>query len=299
MYREYYAHGKLMLTGEYFVLDGAAALALPTKLGQRLKVQVNDSNLISWKSIDFSGNVWFEKFWPLDLDVQPNDLIEQKLLGLLKSCKRENGKFLEKGVEVVIESEFNLNWGLGSSSTLVSLIAQWTLVDPFKLQFEHFGGSGYDIACATAEEPILYKKLPKPHFNAVRFSPVFSQNLHWVYQGAKQNSREAIAMYKRLKDHKEPIVARLDVLTQELLDCKSLERFIELIHEYEGVMASALGVSSINESFTDFNGVLKSCGAWGGDFMLAASREDEIKTKEYFKQKGLNTVLKYEELVEV
>ncbi|MEM0993828.1 MAG: GHMP kinase, partial [Bacteroidota bacterium] len=34
----YYAHGKLLLTGEYAVLDGAVALAVPSKLGQRLDI---------------------------------------------------------------------------------------------------------------------------------------------------------------------------------------------------------------------------------------------------------------------
>ena len=34
----YYSHGKLLISCEYAVLDGAKALALPTKLGQRLDV---------------------------------------------------------------------------------------------------------------------------------------------------------------------------------------------------------------------------------------------------------------------
>ena len=51
-------------------------------------------------------------------------------------------------------------WGLGTSSTLISLIAQWAKCDPFELLFEAFGGSGYDIACATANSPISYQ-LPR------------------------------------------------------------------------------------------------------------------------------------------
>ena len=30
----FYSNGKLLITGEYVVLDGAKALALPTKFGQ-------------------------------------------------------------------------------------------------------------------------------------------------------------------------------------------------------------------------------------------------------------------------
>ena len=36
---KFYSHGKLLLTAEYAVLDGAKALALPTKLGQSLEVK--------------------------------------------------------------------------------------------------------------------------------------------------------------------------------------------------------------------------------------------------------------------
>ena len=40
----FYAHGKLLLTAEYFILDGAVGLALPTKLGQSLSIQSSESN---------------------------------------------------------------------------------------------------------------------------------------------------------------------------------------------------------------------------------------------------------------
>ena len=35
-FHNFYSPGKLMLTGEYLVLDGASSLALPTMLGQSL-----------------------------------------------------------------------------------------------------------------------------------------------------------------------------------------------------------------------------------------------------------------------
>jgi len=36
----FYSNGKLLITGEYLVLDGAKALALPTKYGQGQIVKV-------------------------------------------------------------------------------------------------------------------------------------------------------------------------------------------------------------------------------------------------------------------
>jgi len=43
--QSFYGNGKLLLSAEYFVLDGAVALALPTKLGQSLHVQENSYRL--------------------------------------------------------------------------------------------------------------------------------------------------------------------------------------------------------------------------------------------------------------
>jgi len=36
--RTFYSHGKLLLTAEYVILDGAKALALPTKFGQEMEI---------------------------------------------------------------------------------------------------------------------------------------------------------------------------------------------------------------------------------------------------------------------
>ena len=44
------SHGKLLLTSEYVVLDGAKALALPTKFGQSLSILPNNKGNISWQS---------------------------------------------------------------------------------------------------------------------------------------------------------------------------------------------------------------------------------------------------------
>ena len=57
------SNGKLLLTAEYLVLDGAKALALPTSFGQQLLIENNNSDYINWKSFDESNNIWFnDKF---------------------------------------------------------------------------------------------------------------------------------------------------------------------------------------------------------------------------------------------
>ena len=55
---EFYSNGKLLLTGEYVVLNGALSLALPTIYGQHLKVKNNPSNKIKWISYDNNEKIY-------------------------------------------------------------------------------------------------------------------------------------------------------------------------------------------------------------------------------------------------
>ena len=62
----FYSHGKLLISAEYAVLDGALALALPTKFGQSLTVESTPEDTILWKSISNKGAVWFEAEFTID-----------------------------------------------------------------------------------------------------------------------------------------------------------------------------------------------------------------------------------------
>jgi hypothetical protein len=46
--------------------------------------------------------------------------------------------------------------------------------------------------------------------------------------------------------------------------------------------------------FPDFKGIVKSLGAWGGDFVMVLSKQNP---KEYFIEKGYTTILSYDEMV--
>ena len=47
----FYSNGKLLLTGEYLVIDGAKAIAIPTKKGQSLSVkETEEGSQLIWKS---------------------------------------------------------------------------------------------------------------------------------------------------------------------------------------------------------------------------------------------------------
>ena len=60
-----YSHGKLLLTGEYVVLDGAQSLAIPTSYGQSLTVKPIDESKLIWKSLDENNNLWFEDIFTI------------------------------------------------------------------------------------------------------------------------------------------------------------------------------------------------------------------------------------------
>ena len=131
----FYSHGKLLISAEYAVLDGALALALPTKFGQSLKVEPTHKNTIHWKSISNEGVVWFEAEFTIDVDLKVSttdtSTIAQRLLQVLDALQQLNPTHFEahKGYILTSTLEFPENWGLGSSSTLINNLAQWAQVD--------------------------------------------------------------------------------------------------------------------------------------------------------------------------
>ncbi|MBC7429035.1 MAG: GHMP kinase [Bacteriovorax sp.] len=302
----YFGHGKLLLTGEYFVLDGALSLALPTKVGQSLSVKYSPSfsPTLSWKSYDVNGNLWFDssfEFWHFKcLDENPSEEALSLQL-ILQQVRKQNSHFLRDNVDVKVETRlgFPLTWGLGSSSSLIYNIAQWAYISPFELLFKTHGGSGYDIACAQSDGPIAYKKNSSgPNWSPIYFSPSFKNNLYFVYLGKKQNSREAIREYAKKRPVDSSLIAKITELTQEFLNAQTLKQFQSLIYAHEEIIAKTLDLPMVKESqFSDFPGAIKSLGAWGGDFIMVATEKDLSFVKKYFTEKGLDTVYNYSDLI--
>lgn len=298
----FYSNGKLLLTGEYTVLDGAQALALPTAFGQSLEVEVNDSGVIRWMSFDADKSNWLDVVLPLDVvknqTFTSENTIEQKLAEILYEANHLNPVFLDKakGFEVKTYLTFPRLWGLGTSSTLINNIAQWAQVNPYELLKRTFSGSGYDIACASHNSPILYHlENEKPLVETVRFRPNFTQNLYFVYLNKKQNSRTAIANYKSKKLHISETVQHINQITREILQSKTLTGFCHLLDKHEAIMSVVLEMPTAKQLFfPDFEGSIKSLGAWGGDFILATASENPT---DYFKSKGFDTVIPYEKMI--
>lgn len=296
----FYAHGKLLLTGEYLVLQRAKALALPLKLGQSLSVTPgNQKNKINWKALSPNGN-WFScKFQlPHFKIIHSTDSEKAELLKkILETIRQLNPEFsFEKGLNIHTKLEFDPQWGLGSSSTLIANIASWTNVDAYQLNELIFKGSGYDIACANADGPIFYRSGEKPI--PVNLSFPFEDHLHFIYSGTKKNTRHGIDHFLKTKADIPKGIRQINEISENIIRVKTLDDFQQLINEHEKIISGIIDEQSVqNKYFSDFNGVVKSLGAWGGDFLLAASSMNEKETKDYFRQKGLQTIFTWKELI--
>jgi mevalonate kinase len=302
----FYGHGKLLISGEYFVLDGAEALALPTTVGQSMRVKYRQSYqpTLNWKSFDHTGKAWFEsdfEFWHFNPIKKTDDPTQKLLSEVLRTVRTQNPHFLRDDVDVFVETkiEFPLEWGLGSSSTFIYNIAQWAYVSPFELLSKSLGGSGYDVACAQALGPILYKRVAdKPQWETASFDPVFKDQLYLVYLGKKQHSDKEVQKYSEMKiENKEKIVSEISMLTREMVSTSDFNTFSKLIRSHEDIVSSALNYTKVKDlHFSDFWGEMKSLGAWGGDFILVASNRNFSETREYFFEKGFKTVIPFSEI---
>ncbi len=306
MTKSFYSNGKLLLTGEYAVLDGALSLAIPTKYGQSLSVETVDSHELLWTSMDENGRVWFESTFdisspehdPSRQKSQEGNAIGEKLSEILREAQKLNPNFLSdnKGYTIRTDLNFPRNWGLGSSSTLINNIAQWAKIDAYQLLWNAFSGSGYDIACAQNNHPILYSlKDGKPAVNKVDFNPPFRDMLYFIHLNKKQNSREGIAAYRKKDFDKAKLVRQLSEITRKAVTCNTLPEFESLMTEHEALLSRTLQMPTVKESlFPDFRGTLKSLGAWGGDFILATGDHEVLP---YFQKKGYKTIVAYAAMV--
>src|SRR5690606_12050838 len=59
MKKKFHSNGKLLISGEYAILDGALGLAIPTSYGQSLGLVPTTSGMLDWKSYDRDGQPWF------------------------------------------------------------------------------------------------------------------------------------------------------------------------------------------------------------------------------------------------
>lgn len=304
----FYSNGKLLLTGEYVVLDGAKALAIPTSYGQEMQVITHNLPQIQWKSLNEKNEVWFDcilstvdfEIKKVDFSLNHKNEIQQlvnNLKAIFQEIRNLKSDFLtdKKGVNIVTKLNFPRNWGLGSSSTLINNLANWADVNPYLLLKNTFGGSGYDIACAEYKNPIVYQLInDKSLVMEVDFNPSFKNQLFFIHLNKKQNSRDGIEMYKKNKNNLKIEIEEISTLTEQILTSSDIQTFEKLLHLHEQIIGKISNQKPIqNLYFNDYFGQIKSLGAWGGDFILATGNEN---TPDYFIKKGFQTILPFEQM---
>ncbi len=300
---KFYSHGKLLLSGEYAVLDGATAFALPTQKGQSLsveKVKGKGTGIIEWQSLDPQQKIWFTAKIQLPYFVvldSSDASVAVRLVRFLINARTLNPDFLENNTDykVISELEFNLDEGLGSSSTLTNNIAQWAKVNPYSLHFNSFKGSGYDIAVAIEGKPLLYTMNGnEPKVEVVNWNKGFTDRLFFVHLNRKQDSRAEMAQYAH---HVTPYqVAQISRISKLISINDDYFEFCLLLELVENEVSQILGRPSTKQQlFSDFHGTIKSLGAWGGDYILATGTD----TEDYFKSKGYPRVIAYKDMMKV
>lgn len=302
--KTFQARGKLLLSAEYMVLHGSLALALPLKKGQTLKkIKSSNPSLLSWKAYHKDAS-WFSavfKLATLEL-VESND--EEKALDLqklLRACVTLEPHFQSELRQWDVEThlDFSPEWGFGSSSTLTAMMGQWAGISPLDLHFSTSKGSGYDVACATAKQAILYSlRNNEPRYQVVPFRPPFASNLYFVWLGNKQSTSVQLAdMAGKLVPEPEDI-RQITALTQSMLESSKLSDFQKLMEEHEAKIAELTGFKRVAETtFPNLQGSVKSLGAWGGDFVLIATELEEKLLFHYLDGLGLTTRFPYKDLV--
>ena len=302
--QKFYSNGKLLLTGEYMVLDGAIALAIPTKFGQSLTVEKLEEPKINWKSIDENGKVWFDDEFEISslnspknpARTQKKNAVSKRIVSILNAAKILNPEFLtiSNGYCVTTKLDFPINWGLGSSSTLLNNIASWAKVDPYKLLEISNGGSGNDIAAAQNDSPILFSIINGISVTkGIKLPWGFTKHLFFVHLNKKQSSREGIVQYN-LKPKSQLAVSEISDITLKICSCRSFKGFEELITKHEQIISQIIKQDPVKEIlFKNYKGSIKSLGAWGGDFILVTGEKEDWN---YFRKKGYQTILSFEEM---
>ena len=302
--KSYFSNGKLLLSGEYAVLDGATAFAIPVNLGQSLNTKKTiNPNILKWEAL-IKNKLWFSaEFNIKDLKIikTNNNLIAERLKKIILAALKLNPNFKNKlNSHIITNLEFNRDWGLGSSSTLISNIAYWANINPFMLFSSIFNGSGYDIAAARISKPFLYTstKNNTPIIKEICFENNFLDSIYFVHLGNKQDSNDSINLYKKNAKISSSEISEISDISKQFSICKSLDNFQILMYKHEKIISKIIKKTSIKEKyFSDFEGDIKSLGAWGGDFIMLASKNKSDYVKSYFSNKNLNTIFKYNELV--
>jgi mevalonate kinase len=316
--RHYYSRGKLLITGEYAILSGSTGLAVPLRKGQWLEwTGKEEAHTLEWVTM-VKGRSWFTAVFTGSgyTTLTASDHKKSRLISNLlvrASVLSAKGQLYGR---IETRMDFDPAWGLGSSSSLISNIAWLFDIDPFILHFAVSKGSGYDIACARSDTPLLYRldlvpghsvnrgrfsgsfPHPVPVFEPVDFSPVFRDRLFFAWTGNKQDSARQVNKFLSADPADNKYIDDVSRITTGITRAENLQDFNLLLHEHDRIISLLLDEKPVIDTlFKGFPGYVKSLGAWGGDFVMISWNDSPDELMRLLKQKGIGIVFPYSELI--
>lgn len=296
-----FSPGKLLLTSEYTVLDGALALAVPTKWGQEFFFESNDDvkSEVVWEAYH-QDQLWlyakinYQTWEILDSNLeQPATFVVK----VLQNVQRLSAKVFQGDESYFLKTnlQFPADYGLGSSSTLMNNLAEWAEIDAYTLNELSLGGSGYDIAVAKEKSALLYQITGQQRLvRTIHFSPSFNDDLIFIHLNQKQDSRKGIQHY-RSKQKSQQLIDEFSELTKAVIKVQDLENFSQLMTLHEEKLSDFLGIQTVKEKYFENCPVfVKSLGAWGGDFVMSTKFSG---FGDYFSGKGFNSIFSWSDLI--
>ncbi len=307
------APGKLVLLGEYAVLDGAPALVLA--VDRRAKVTLTDGGSDTWEIVSPTLNLqarlrlrsdhaeWIGDASD-DLKWIATLLTRTARIGHLQPCRirLESGSFHFEHVRPG-QAAVKAKLGLGSSAALTvallgALHAQADLPPPtldgvidVHRAIQHGRGSGIDVAASLSGGLIRFELSD----NVARVLPMaLPGELRWccVYTGHPASTPAMLATVTAWREHEPTAFAQrmheLATISSRGIDALTLHdagAFLTSLHDYAQALA-CLGDSagadiasrehrSLATLAAECGCVYKSCGAGGGDVGVTFALQDE------------------------
>ncbi len=295
--KKYWIPGKLMLAGEYAVLKGATALSVPTKYGQTFCFSPQEEGctvstkfreeLVFQGCFDGNGKVVATS------DESKGNFISSVLKAIYDLTRKDLPAF-----NLMIQSDFPLEWGLGSSSAFLTGMSRYLHIDVMELN-EHLGhSSGYDVATQWHQQPILYKRMnEKPQILPVSLDYAFANSLYFVWTGKKRSTAESVKQHKH-KLNRNDLVRSIDPFVTQMAFATTLDGFANALQAHESFMSQILAEATLKDKVSHLSDIpVKSLGAWGGDFILLVWQKDPHELKQLIEEAGFDTLIPWKDMV--
>ena len=301
------APGKLLISGEYAVLDRAPALVAAVDVRARCELRLGSSDewVIEALPIDPRGRRCRISAGGIDWQDEPVELLEAGFDALPDARRRMlagTGAALRIDTSGFFIKDTKL--GLGSSAAALTALmgALWAATGGLPEEAEAFsqlqaahhawqgGGSGADLAAALSGGVLLYRR--EPRITAPVALPDSLEILPiWTGEAASTADFLAAVDDFQARDPKE-FLARMKVLEAEAEEAAlaasngDAEALFEAIGDFGGALR-ALGEAAelpiwnsahlaLREAVEAAGGAYKPSGAGGGDFGLAFVRDKRV-----------------------